>query len=265
MIASRASALFVLLTFGTMAAACGSSASSPGDGTNDGGASATGGDDTSSTTGNNGSGDDASAPDDANTGPGTDANPGTGTGVDANVPNDPVDGTPTRNHCTGTFASALSYTHGRLDGYVVTIIPPGQGKQCNGDDSHIHLQIQMNGGIYDVAMNTDTNMLEKDMPLANVPGGAWAEGWHTANDTLDYPTNLSIHKSDFTTPTDPAAIEAALANANHVTIFGSGYSDSTGAHDIHRKGGGDDGALFTDPLAANAHGYFFSFSTDDNF
>ncbi|HTB72219.1 MAG TPA: hypothetical protein VK762_03190, partial [Polyangiaceae bacterium] len=84
-----------------------------------------------------------------------------------------LDGTPTRQACTGDFGTALTAAHGRMDGYLVSIIAPGQGQKCNGDSGHVHLQVQIAGAIYDVAVNTDVLYDETDVAL---PGGAWAEG-----------------------------------------------------------------------------------------
>src|SRR5882757_3056191 len=63
-----------------------------------------------------------------------------------------VDGAPLRLPCTSTFGNAMTATFGRLDGFLVAIVPPGSSN-CQGDASHIHLQLQVNGAIYDVAVN----------------------------------------------------------------------------------------------------------------
>src|SRR5215813_10038860 len=84
--------------------------------------------------------------------PAVDAPPGT---VDAPIDaaNMQVDdGTPTRQTCTSQFGNALSSTFGRLDGYLVSIVPPMTGP-CNADTAHVHLQIKMNNQIYDVAVD----------------------------------------------------------------------------------------------------------------
>jgi hypothetical protein len=169
------------------------------------------------------------------------------------------DGTPNRVTCTSSFGSGLTADHGRLDGYLVAIVPAGQ-HGCNADSSHLHLQISMKGSTYDVAVNLDT--LEADLDAA-LPGGAWSEGWHDGT-RLDYPTNLGLHAAAFTATSPDAQrtrITAALATANHVSIFATGY-DATGAHDVHRQGGGRDGAIVIDPLSAKAHVLAFRFTTD---
>ena len=171
---------------------------------------------------------------------------------------DPVDGPPARQACTGNFGSGLTTYHGRLDGYLVAVVQPNTNRTCNSD-SHVHLQVSMGGATYDVATNLQTLYLEHDLPL---PDGAWAEGWHPG-DALDYPS-LGLHAAMFTQPANEAALAAIvtadLANANHISIFATGYGPD-GVHDVHRKSGAD-GAIIVDPLSPTAHGLFFRFSTD---
>jgi hypothetical protein len=155
---------------------------------------------------------------------------------------------------------ALTATHGRMDGYLVSILPPGGTHACNGDSSHVHLQVEMQGAVYDVAVNTDTLYDTIDSPI---PDGPWSEGWHPGAE-LDYPTTLGVHAGSFTTTT-PAAlaqwIETQLAMVNHIAVFATGYGP-TGAHDVHRRGGGLDGAIVTEPLSPTSHILLFRFSTD---
>ena len=204
----------------------------------------------SSTAGTGGAGD-------AGTGSAGDA--GTGGAGDTGT-SEPPDGTPMRVPCTSTFGSAVTAVHGRMDGLLVSIVAPGGGPACNDDTSHVHLQVQMNGAIYDVAVNTDTLYDELDAPL---PGGPWAEGWHPG-ENLDYPGTLGVHSSGFTT-TDPTAlaqmVESALAGVNHISVFATGYGP-TGAHDVHRVGNNEDGAIVTQPLDAKPHLLLFCFNTD---
>ena len=170
------------------------------------------------------------------------------------------DGAPTRAPCTASRGSGLSTSHARLDGYVVAVIPPGNGKQCGGDSSHVHVQVLVGKAVYDVAVNVDGNMTERDEALT---GGPWGEGWHTAT-SLDYPSALGAHASDFKlTGASMVAteIEKQLAGANHVSVFCTGY-DKSGCHLVHRKGKGQDGALVIDPLFPVARWLLFDFSTD---
>ena len=173
------------------------------------------------------------------------------------------DGTPTRQQCTGNFGSGLSATHGRLDGYLVSIVAPGGSKTCNGDSSHVHLQVMMKGAIYDVAVDTgssgdDIYYLAKNIAI---PDGAWSEGWHTS-DSLSYKT-LGITSSELTKMSPsaaPTAVEGELASANHISVFGTGYN-ANGLHLIHYNGG-KDGAIVIEPQAATSRVLLFRFSED---
>ncbi|HTJ42814.1 MAG TPA: hypothetical protein VL463_12010 [Kofleriaceae bacterium] len=160
------------------------------------------------------------------------------------------DGTPTRMACTNNLGSALGSVHGRLDGYLVAIVPTTT-HSCNGDDTHVHLQVKSNGAVYDVAVNVsdpaNVDFLAEDLPL---PDGAWSEGWHAGQAALlDYPS-IGVHAADFTGV--PAAqlettLNSELANANHVSIFMTPYGPD-GGHLVHRNGNGNDGAIVIEPL-----------------
>jgi hypothetical protein len=169
------------------------------------------------------------------------------------------DGAPTRVACTSNFGSGLTVDHGRLDGILVAIVPVTQ-KSCNGDSSHVHLQVRSKGATYDVAVNTDVLFAERDHAM---PGGAWTDGWH-AGVPLDYVKDFVIHSGNFATLTaDQLAqkVEQSLASANHVSIFATGYG-SDGVHNVHRRGGGynDDGAIVLEPLSPVPHVLMFCFS-----
>jgi hypothetical protein len=160
------------------------------------------------------------------------------------------DGTPQRVACTNTLGNALSAVHGRLDGYLVAIVPTTT-HSCNGDDTHVHLQVRANGATYDVAVNVadpaNVDFLAQDLPL---PDGAWKEGWHPGQAALlDYPS-IGVHSTAFTamsTADLTAALDAELADANHVSIFMTGYGPD-GGHLVHRSGNGNDGAIVIRPL-----------------
>lgn len=179
---------------------------------------------------------------------------GSGGGFDA-AP-DPADGAPTRKACTNAFGNAVTTFHGRLDGYLVAIVPTTQ-HTCNGDSTHVHLQVLMSGSVYDVAVNVDG--LEANLPHAMI-GGPWSEGWHTTSESLDYPTALGIHSPSFAT-TNAQALIASLANANHISVFATGYGP-TGMHLVHRKGNGNDGAIIVNPLGGTPQFFVFRFATD---
>lgn len=179
-----------------------------------------------------------------------------------------LDGTPTRQPCTSHFGNALpsSGTFGRLDGYLVAIVPPGSTSGCNDDSSHVHLQIKMNNEIYDIAIDAidsqthtdDVHTSTRDIPMPSGP--AWSEGFHTGV-TLDYPS-LGVHSSSLPLLTKAQvvnAFETDLATVNHISIYTTTYG-SDGAHLVHRNGGGHDGAVVSEPLSPTAHVRLLSFS-----
>ena len=194
---------------------------------------------------------------------GTDSDSGTGDSGTGDSGTD--DGPPVRNACTGDFGSGMSSGFGRLDGYLVSIIQPGDGSNCNGDAHHVHLQVQVSGSVYDVAVNVDSNQgtPNVDFEKINAPlaGGAWSEGWHTS-DSLDYVSTLGAHSGDFTTytPTELAQeVTGDLATVNHISVFATGYGP-TGGHLIHRNATNEDGALVLQPLSGNPQYLLFHFA-----
>ncbi|MEO6775045.1 MAG: hypothetical protein ABI467_18915, partial [Kofleriaceae bacterium] len=176
------------------------------------------------------------------------------------------DGTPTRLPCTSKFGNQLSAaaTYGRLDGYLVAIVPPSNMNQCNADSSHVHLQIRMMGSVYDVAIDaTDgqtgvddvhTGQLDHDLP-----DSGWSEGWHTGV-VEDY-VALGKHSTDLVLGTKAANVAAMmtfLATANHVSVYMTSYGPD-GGHLVHRNGTGHDGLVITAPLSQPAHLLMFAF------
>ena len=184
------------------------------------------------------------------------------------------DGTPTRQTCTSNFGDALSAspTFGRLDGFLVAIVPPANMQSCNDDDSHVHLQVRMSGMIYDVAIDvTDETTMMDDvhtttLDVAMPDAMPWTEGWHTGSTVLADYVALGLHDTDLTLEAKADLVQLLqtdLASANHVSIYTTSYG-SDGAHLVHRNGSGHDGILVTQPLSTPSHLRFFSF-TDQSF
>ena len=191
-----------------------------------------------------------------------------GLDVDAPAPDATIihvaDGTPTRQTCTSNFGTALSKTFGRMDGYLVAIVPPGNGG-CNADSNHVHLQIKIDGAIYDVAVDVDSPTVE-DVHTGTrevaLPGDPWSEGWHVGGTVVDYPT-LGVHAADLPLGTKSGLVAefmSDLASANHISVYATGYG-SDGAHLVHRNGSGRDGLIVTQPLSTPAHARFLSFTS----
>jgi hypothetical protein len=176
---------------------------------------------------------------------------------------DAVDGSPMRQPCTNNLGTALTSVYGRLDGYLVAIVPPGNGA-CNADTDHVHLQIQMNGAIYDVAVNvgsSDPTMDDVHTTTREVALPVWQEGWHTG--VLQDYVSLGVHSTEIplgTRTQNTTDIMNDLATVNHISVFGTGYGPD-GTHLIHRNGQGHDGLLVTEPLSTPAHVRMFSFTT----
>ena len=169
------------------------------------------------------------------------------------------DGTPTRTACVNKLGNGLSPAHGRLDGTLVSIVGAND-RGCPSDPSHLHLQVKMNGAVYDIAINLDGLEGETDVRLPGIP---YAEGWHPMD--LDYIGDLGLHSTAITLAS-PGPIRdrvvTALAKANHISIFGTGYPGSDGAHIVHYKGAGLDGAIVVNPSAPQAHVIVFRFDND---
>lgn len=196
---------------------------------------------------------------DAAVAPSTDHVSFTDAGIEASVDGASIDGVPMPQPCTSHFGTGLTGgSFGRLDGFLVAVVQPG-GHSCSSDSGHLHLQVQMNNAVYDIAANVDDDV---DFTSTNhaLVGSAWSEGWHT-DAQLDYVTVLGLHTSDFTNPHTTAlttVLVDALASANHVSVFASRYSAS-GAHLVHRNGRNHDGAIVIDPLGPSPRYLVFHF------
>jgi hypothetical protein len=175
------------------------------------------------------------------------------------------DGTPMRGPCTDNFGTALTRAYGRLDGILISIVPPGTGG-CNADRDHVHLQVRVDGATYDVAVNVGSSGGVDDVHTTTreLTFPPWSEGWHPG--AIEDYVALGVHAADLPLASRTEItndLMADLATANHITIFATGYGPD-GAHLVHREGGGHDGMIVTQPLSSPAHARLFSFS-DQNF
>jgi hypothetical protein len=170
---------------------------------------------------------------------------------DAGSPSD-AGAAPIRRACTSAFGTGLSNDYGILDGRLVAIVPEGVTK-CNGDQTHVHLQVLMGGSVYDIAVNTDGQTTEVQAPPV---GGAFREGWRV-RPRFDYATDLNVHSTAFRT-TNATTIERRLANVDRIRVYGIGYGPD-GAHLIHRNGNARDGALLLNPDGPSSPYLLFRF------
>jgi hypothetical protein len=181
-----------------------------------------------------------------------------------------TDGAARNAACTPTSQQTGTITntkHGRLDGTLVYVLPVDGSYACNGDSSHVHLQIEVSGLVYDVAIDIgatgdEVGLYQTSMAM---PDGAWAEGWH-GSDSLTYPT-LGVKSSamPLAAPSDVASqVQAALESTSQISVFCTSYTQGNGCHDVHyENGNGDDGAIVLDPTAASSPILFFRFSTQN--
>jgi hypothetical protein len=254
-----------------------SSSSSEGS-SDDAGAGSSGTGATQSPPGTGGSPGDASSPvtPPSSPSPGSDAG-SPPTAVDAGSPSQAPDagsspsGPPGRNaKCTPLSqqtGTAVNTNHGRLDGTLVYVLPIDGSSSCNGDSAHVHLQVDVAGSVYDVAVDIgksgdEVGWYEESLAL---PGGAWAEGWH-GTDGLGY-RSLGLSASAFTMQ-DPTSmgteVESLLANTSKISIFCTGYTpEDNGCHDVHYQDGtSQDGAIALDPTSPTSPVVFFRFAGD---
>lgn len=178
------------------------------------------------------------------------------------------DGMPIRRPClqTPTGSGLAASQYGRLDGFLVAVVPLDY-RGCQGDDDHLHLQVLVDGKIYDIAVNVGADVHSQTFDRA-LFAPAWSEGWHPdgSSDIFVEYTGLGLHSDTMPLPGTTALVQAMtadLAYANHISIYAIGYGPD-GAHLVHRNGGGRDGLIVTHPLAGVAHARAFSF-TDQSF
>ena len=196
--------------------------------------------------------------------------PATDTGSRPDTASPPTDGAaPTRLPCLprGSLATDLPLdVSGAFEGELVSLVPPGTGGGCPTDADHLHLQVAVGSKRYDVAVT-----------IYDSPGGAplaWiakdlaaaptvAPGW-SSTVRLDFLADLGVHSGEFAPLAKTALLtqlETELASASAVRIFGRSYTDGTGLHNVHRNGGGHDGAIFVHHGSID-HVVALRFSTD---
>lgn len=178
------------------------------------------------------------------------------------------DGAPTRLPCVASFGAGLTASQfGRLDGFLVAIVAPGGDRACRADTDHLHLQVEANNQIYDIAINIGSDVHSATLDRAAF--SPWSEGWHYTGDGssgsvfVDYP-GLGLHSN--TIPlSNPQALVTAMtqdfATVNHISIYATSYNTSDGAHLVHYNGTARDGMIVTKPLSPQAHMRVFSFDS----
>jgi hypothetical protein len=155
---------------------------------------------------------------------------------------------------------------GAVEAELVAITPPGAFGNCPNDSGHVHLQLDITGKRYDVAVNVEStagdplSILTKDLP-AQLP----AVGYSPT--PFDYPTTLGVHSTDFA-PLAKAdlisRLQTELKSASRVSIHGLTYTDGTGIHNVHRNSSGRDGVILVRRGGAGGsdHAIALRFSND---
>ena len=139
-----------------------------------------------------------------------------------------------------------------VEAELVAILPPGSQGNCPSDSKHVHLQIDVNGSRYDIAIDDGQADGVMFSYVKTLPATLPSEGWTGTG--FDYVTDLGVSSSAFTQMT-PAQTDqllvAALTPVSRLTIHGLSYTDSTGVHDVHYNHGGRDGVLLLHGLGNN--------------
>jgi hypothetical protein len=164
------------------------------------------------------------------------------------------------------LGQSLTSAFGRLDGTVLAVVKPTDTECYLPNDDHVVLQVLWNGEAYRMVINVKSSFGDPDvfyLVSDKMPEGlVWEEGWHP-DVTLDYVNDLGIHTGVFTQYpmlelSDKIADEITLGQKVSVFAESDGYPSS--AHNIHRNGGGKDGAIVIDPDSAAPRTLLFHFS-----
>jgi len=161
---------------------------------------------------------------------------------------------------------SLTDGFGRLDGTVLAVVKPSDTQCYLPNSDHLVLQVLWAGEAYRMVVNVQSSFGDPDvfyLVTPNVPAGApWQEGWHPGA-TLDYVADLGLSSGDFSqlalAPlSDAIADEITLGQKVSVYALVEGFPSS--AHQIHRNGGGEDGAIVLDPDSPSPRALVFHFA-----
>jgi hypothetical protein len=168
--------------------------------------------------------------------------------------------------CVDAFGEALPVGYGRIDGTVVAVVAPGDLCPLPNSD-HVILELAADGAVYRVVVNVLSTGTDPDVRFGDLthalPAPAFAEGFH-AGVTLDYPADLGLHAgaAPFTPKTMAALVPLVVSRIEvgaKIAAYAQG-SGGTSVHNVHRYGGGKDGALVVDPTSATPHWLVFHFA-----
>ncbi len=164
--------------------------------------------------------------------------------------------------CVSSFGSLFTKSDGRADGTLVALVRPVDQQCAMPNSTHVVLELSMQGQVQRLVVSV--NGVAVDTASAALLGPAWAEGWHE-NVTLDYPSQLGVHSTDFKTVTldeGVAFICEHMAIGAKVSVYA--YADGSkpsSAHQVHRNDNYPDGAIVVDPTSKSPTYLLFRYAT----
>lgn len=167
--------------------------------------------------------------------------------------------------CVDAFGESLPSGYGRLDGTVIAVLAPGE--QCPLPNSdHVIVELLASGEVYRVVVNVLSTSADPDVRFGTLdhalPAPAWSDGFHTGV-TLDYVADLGLHAGVAPFAAKPMAelgplVVSKIDVGAKIAAYAQGTT-GTSIHNVHRYGGGKDGALVLDPTGPNPHWLVFHF------
>jgi len=158
--------------------------------------------------------------------------------------------------CASAFGDKLTVGFGRIDGIVYAVQKPSDTQCVMPNNDHVIVQVLMNGAVYRLVVNVESNGADPNIRYAAaphaLPAPAFAEGWHTGL-ALDYPTDLDLHNAAFSPHTLEEAVTKIAAEVkvgDPISVYAqSGAGRPESAHLIHRNGATTkkDGAIVVSP------------------
>lgn len=163
--------------------------------------------------------------------------------------------------CASAFGSLFTESNARADGTLVAVVRPVDTQCALPNNDHVVLQLSIGGQVQRLVVAVDgVAVTTVSAPLV---GPAFAEGWNEGVH-LDYPTDLSVHSTDFETVSMDEAVDFICA---HMTLGAPisvyAYSDGAhpnSAHQIHRNDSYPDGAIVTGPGSGSPQYLLFRYT-----
>ncbi len=163
--------------------------------------------------------------------------------------------------CVSEFGSLFTRSNGRADGTLIALVRPQDTGCTLPNDDHAVLQLSILGHNQRLVVSVDDIAIHQvNAPLVGPP---YEEGWHT-DQHLDYPGDLGVASTDFTTVSMTEAVDflcGELALGAPVSVYA--YCDGdypSSAHQIHRNNNYPDGAIVVHPDSASPTWLLFRYT-----